>query len=39
MVALRRQLDLAHRRAEIAKLERELEERRSSLRARLAEHD
>ena len=35
-----RQLDLlAHRRAEIAKLERELEERRRNLRARLAEHD
>jgi DNA-binding transcriptional MerR regulator len=34
-----RQLDLlAHRRAEIAKLERELQERRRSLRARLAEH-
>jgi DNA-binding transcriptional MerR regulator len=35
-----RQLDLlAHRSAEIAKLERELQERRHSLRAKLAEHD
>jgi DNA-binding transcriptional MerR regulator len=34
-----RQLDLlAHRRAEIAKLERELQERRQRLRAKLAEH-
>jgi DNA-binding transcriptional MerR regulator len=34
-----RQLDLlAHRRAEIAKLEHELQERRSSLHARLADH-
>jgi DNA-binding transcriptional MerR regulator len=36
---IERQLDLlAHRRAEIAKLECELQDRRRSLRARLAEH-
>jgi MerR family transcriptional regulator, repressor of the yfmOP operon len=37
---IERQLGLlAHRRAEIAKLESELQERQHSLRARLAEHD